>query len=441
MFIMYFTEQPMATYPEEEARKRDGLTVLKFSNKYFDPASASELYNQRLEEYKLIDQVGFDGIMLNEHHNAPFCMQPQISVWASILAGVTENVKIVLLGVPLPTMDNPVAVAEWLSMVDMISKGRLVSGLIRGGGTEQFAMNSNPAYNRDRLEESHDLIIKTWTEHGPFRWDGDQFHARVVNPWALPLQKPHPRIWVPGTSSLETVEWAARHRYPFIGLGTTERAQRRIITSYNKVAAEMGYRTGTQNFGMTIHVHVQDTMEKAMENAKEFMWMAGEFSGLAHPVWSAPSGYLWGAVDSPAAIARRRVTVERTNGRTGARGMKAAGGGADTGLTLQGHLDDLTWVMGDPEHVVKQLRKVLERNRPGTVAFYASDGRISHEDNLRSIELMGEHVLPALREYADELELKSPFESDDPISLATTPADQLQPYEYIEEEDPMLVGV
>ena len=66
MFIMYFTEQPMSAYPEEEARKNAGLNVLTFSNRHFDPAAGSELYQERLEEYKLVDEVGFDGIMLNE---------------------------------------------------------------------------------------------------------------------------------------------------------------------------------------------------------------------------------------------------------------------------------------------------------------------------------------------------------------------------------------
>ena len=122
MFIMYFTEQPMSAYPEEEARERDGLTVLRFSNEFYDAEAGSAIYQDRLAEYKLVDEVGFDGIMLNEHHNAPFCMQPQIQIWASILAAVTNNVKIVLLGVPLPLRDNPVATAEELGMIDMISR-------------------------------------------------------------------------------------------------------------------------------------------------------------------------------------------------------------------------------------------------------------------------------------------------------------------------------
>ena len=136
--------------------------------------------------------------MLNEHHNAPFCMQAKANVFASILAAVTKRVKIVMLGNPLPLAENPVRLAEELAMIDMISKGRLVSGFVRGGGQEQLATGVNPAYNRERFEEAHDLIVKAWTQPGPFRWEGTHYQHRVVNPWAVPLQKPHPRVWIPG---------------------------------------------------------------------------------------------------------------------------------------------------------------------------------------------------------------------------------------------------
>ena len=92
-----------------------------------------------------------------------------------------------LLGNPLPIADNPVRLAEELAMIDMISKGRLVSGFVRGGGVESIAANINPAFNRERFEEAHDLIIKTWTTPGPWRWEGEHYQFRVVNPWVLPL--------------------------------------------------------------------------------------------------------------------------------------------------------------------------------------------------------------------------------------------------------------
>ncbi len=45
---------------------------------------------------------------------------------------------------------------------------------------------------------------------------------------------------------------------------------------------------------------------------------------------------------------------------------------------------------------------------------------MSHADNMRSIELFGRHVIPALREIADELGLDGPFDVDAPVSLAAT---------------------
>src|SRR3989442_9925670 len=153
MHLMYFAEQPMSAYPADEGREF-GATALMFSNRHFDPVAGSRLYNEYLEHYRLAEDVGFDGIMLNEHHNAPFCMQAKCNVFASILAATTKRVKIVLLGNPLPLADNPVRLAEELAMIDLVSRGRPVSGAARGGGQEQPATGGNPAYNPQPFGEA-----------------------------------------------------------------------------------------------------------------------------------------------------------------------------------------------------------------------------------------------------------------------------------------------
>ena len=86
MHLMYFTEQPMSAYPEQAGRDF-GATALMFPNSNFDPVQGSRLYNKYIEQYMLAEEVGVDGIMLNEHHNAPFCMQAKANVFAAILAG------------------------------------------------------------------------------------------------------------------------------------------------------------------------------------------------------------------------------------------------------------------------------------------------------------------------------------------------------------------
>ena len=90
MHLMYFTEQPMSAY-DEQAGRDFGATALMFSNRHFDPVAGSRLYNEYLEHYQLVESVGFDGIMLNEHHNAPFCMQAKTNIFGAILAAAAHE--------------------------------------------------------------------------------------------------------------------------------------------------------------------------------------------------------------------------------------------------------------------------------------------------------------------------------------------------------------
>ena len=399
MHLMYFTEQPMSTYPADKGLEF-GATALMFSNRYFDPVDGSRLYNEFLEQYLYAEEVGIDGIMLNEHHNAPFCMQAKANIFAAILAGMTEKVKIVMLGNPLPLAENPVRLAEELAMIDMISKGRLVSGFVRGGGQEQLAAGVNPAYNRERFEEAHELVVRAWTETGPFRFEGRHYQNRVVNPWAVPLQKPYPRVWVPGVISRETIVWAAEQRYPYIALNTSIADTKKIWQVYDDVALEAGYEAGPENRGYLIQVHVSDNEEKAIENARQFRWMQGEFTGLAHPVWSTPSGY-----SSPR---NRRAFVEFAAGRrANPRGQ----------TSFEQQMEDLRIIAGTPDTVVPKLRRILEETRPGILALWGNDGTVSQEDSMTCIKMIGTEVFPAIREIAKELDLKSPFEADAPVSI------------------------
>src|SRR6185295_3726276 len=360
---------------------------LTLPNSLFDPQIASDLYNRYHDEYQVADEAGFDGIMINEHHTAPFCMQASINITGTVLAKITQHVKIIMLGNPLPVIDNPLRLAEELAMIDMISRGRLVSGFVRGGGVESLANNVNPVYNRERFEEAHDLIMAAWTQPGPFRWEGKHYQFRVVNPWATPLQKPHPRIWIPGVASKETVVWAAQHRYPYIGLNTNFDLSQKIKDLYIGSAREVGYEPGPENFGQLLQCHVAETEEKAERNAKQFMWMRGEFTGLAHPVWGSPTGY-----GSPS---NRKSLIEIAGGR---RPMNVP-------PPLNVRRLEHTFVWGTPDSVVKQLKHVLDNNRVGILALWGNDGNINHEDSMTCIKLLGQEVVPAIRDYANELGL------------------------------------
>ncbi len=62
--------------------------------------------------------------------------------------------------------------------------------------------------------------------------------------------------------------------------------------------------------------------------------------------------------------------------------------------------------------MVPKIRHVLAYLRLGSIFFWDGDGSMTHEDSMRSLRLMGEEVLPAVREISAELGLDSPFDVD-----------------------------
>ena len=63
----------------------------------------------------------------------------------------------------------------------------------------------------------------------------------------MPLQKPHPRVWIPGVSSRETSCGAAQHRYPYIALNLPIEEAKKVWKLYDHAAEESGYKAGPRN--------------------------------------------------------------------------------------------------------------------------------------------------------------------------------------------------
>ncbi len=400
MCLMSFTERAYVAYSEEDVKNSFRNAVrLTFSNSHFNPALGADLYHEYLDEYEYSDEIGFDGLMLNEHHNTPTCMGAAMNLEAAILARTTKRAKIILLGNPLPIFDNPVRLAEELAEIDMISRGRLVSGFVRGTGIESWATNTNPAHNRERFAEAHDLIIKTWTTPGPFRWEGKHYQFRVVNPFERPLQKPHPPIWIPGVGSPETIVWCAHHHYPYIYLETDPQVTLDLMAIYAKAAREVGYEPGPQNFGYLVRIHVQDTDEKAYEVGEGFLVGNAGVGRVPLPGdFMAPPGY--NSREATKKLLEQYRHSLRPDPLYG--GVDAAG--------WEKVVESNRVIVGSPDTVIKKVRQVLSALRPGILGVWTNDGTISHKDTMRCLQLMEKEVLPALKEMGKELNLPGPFE-------------------------------
>ncbi len=427
MFIGTFTERPYQD-PESGYFGAAGrsITDLSLSNASYDPRLGAELYNRYLDERVYAEEVGFDGLMLNEHHSTPFCMGGVMNVEAAILARITQRAKIVLLGNVLPIWDDPLWLAEELAEIDMISRGRLVTGWVRGTGRESVAHNAQSPFNWERFQEAHDFILEAWTRPGPFRWEGEHYHYRYVNPWSRPYQQPHPQIWIPGVMSRNTVAWAAKRRYPYLMLATELEPTRESYGYYTEVAKEEGFRAGTQHRGYLLKVHVDETEELAEEVGRKFIqgpsnpFLEGNQGNVRPFLQNLPgltsrTNLLPTVRSFAAAAARGRQTAHQAaTGKQAketapARGPRAA---RDMLGTYEQQKEKYSIISGTPKTVIPRVRHVLEYLRPGTIFFWDGDGAMTHDDQMRSLRLMGEEVIPAVREIAKELDLKGPFEVD-----------------------------
>jgi alkanesulfonate monooxygenase SsuD/methylene tetrahydromethanopterin reductase-like flavin-dependent oxidoreductase (luciferase family) len=373
MKLYYFSEMPHHEYPDEEGDKYPSLRLV-FPNTYFKPEKASENYRNFYDEYQYADETGWDGLMLNEHHSTPSCVDVSVNMSAAILARITKRAQILLLGNILPIQENPVHVAEQIAMADLISGGRILSGFVRGIGIESWWSNMNPVHNRERFEECHDLIIKCWTTPGPFRWEGKHYHFRHVNPWVVPLQKPHPPIWVPGTASPETALWAGRKGYTYVPFLVPLEVAKELFDYYRQGAREAGYEAGPENLGFMICAVAADTKEKALEAGKHFIWRMG-------PTLRAPVDYFAPVGIRSRAAAQMALKVQaRPTSR----------------MTYQELLDHDLIVAGPPDFLIERFAYLKKELGIGHLCIEAQESRMDHDTTMRSIELIGKEVIPAL---------------------------------------------
>ena len=420
MFIGKFVERAYQDTSQDFRTRQRDTQDMALSNREFDSKRGADMYHRYFDEHCYAEEMGYDAIMLNEHHNGPFCMGSQPNIEAAVLARITNRIKIVFLGNILPLWDDPLLLAEQLAEIDMISRGRLINGWVRGTGREHVAHTAQPPFNWERTDEAHALIEKAWTVPGPFRWEGEHFHYREVNPWVLPYQKPMPRQMACGLISKNTMEWAARHRYPYTMLATEIHATKAAFDFYDSIAREEGYEAGSQHRGYLIKVHVDETDELAYEVGKNFV------RGANNPFNEGNEGRVKGFMQNPPGYINRGYLLP-TVGASDRGGPRLAAGrvvnspetdNAEARRNNRGSrsYDELVnakaIVVGSPTTVIKRCKEVMDELRVSTMFFWDGEGAMTHEESMRSIRLTGQEVIPALKEYAKEIGILDPFEAD-----------------------------
>src|SRR6202451_1111843 len=140
----YHLLPPADTYPSIR---------VSLPNKHYDPRIGADLYHRYLDEWLLAEDEGLD-IMLNEHYQTATGVDPAAPLMLSILARQSHKARLLILGNPIANRRQPIRVAEEMAMIDVLSRGRLEAGFVRGVPYEISPANSNPMRMNEREFEA-----------------------------------------------------------------------------------------------------------------------------------------------------------------------------------------------------------------------------------------------------------------------------------------------
>jgi alkanesulfonate monooxygenase SsuD/methylene tetrahydromethanopterin reductase-like flavin-dependent oxidoreductase (luciferase family) len=383
MRVYQFTEQPyFPAWPDRESIR------INLPGGVVDPTLAGDLLHRYYDEWLIADELGLD-IMLNEHHSTATCMSSAVIVGLSILARQTKRARLLVLGYPIGHRPDPFRCAEELSLVDVISRGRLDMGFIKGVPYEFWPSNQNPVGVMDRFWEAHDFIIKAMTTHDRlFTWEGEHFHYRHVYLWPRPVQQPHPPVW----STTGTIANAR-------ALGERGIVMATLGTGYNTRPLYDAYREGyvlkgrpapaADRFAYLGLVAVASSEAEARRRGA----VVAEYlssSGRVAPEFRNPPGYL--PIETNV-----RMLQNQPRQRTGTKDgrfidMRTA--------SVQDLIDTGVLFCGTPDQVYAQLVEFCEYcGGMGNLLMMGHAGFLSHEDTVDNLTLFAREVLPRLKDY------------------------------------------
>jgi alkanesulfonate monooxygenase SsuD/methylene tetrahydromethanopterin reductase-like flavin-dependent oxidoreductase (luciferase family) len=212
-------------------------------------------------------------------------------VLAGALSRRIKNGRIAVLGRALPLVNNPLVIAEEYAILDNITRGKLIAGFVRGIGAEYHSMGINPTESQERFLEAHDLILRAWTEPGPFAFAGKHYKFNYVNPWPRPYQEPHPPIWIPSSGSFSTIKWAAEKRYTYCQTLAPIALVAKTFALYREAAEKAGYQASPDQLAWSNAIYVAETDEKALKEAKPHLESYANYFLKTNPALMMPPGY------------------------------------------------------------------------------------------------------------------------------------------------------
>jgi alkanesulfonate monooxygenase SsuD/methylene tetrahydromethanopterin reductase-like flavin-dependent oxidoreductase (luciferase family) len=350
-------------------------TWVDFPNKYYDPKKGHALYQRYLAELVIADQVGFDAVVVNEHHNTAYSMMAAPNLIAAAIIPQIKNAKICVWGTP-PNLEYPNRLAEEYAMLDVMSEGRLEVAFPLGTGMEYWANPINPATARDRHREAIDIILQAWTQDGPTTYYGDFYTYRYLNPWPRPYQKPYPPCYIVGTGSQETIDLAAKLGFGYSSVFVTKQRALELNQNLRRLAAEHGHHIRPEQLPVQVIAYVAETKEKAEQEAVEHLRYFFEDALRTTPTFLAPPGYL-----SVAELKKRAALADKLHGA----------------FNFDNINESFFVAVGTADQVVGQLEEWGERLGTNHFNILGAIGNMPHWKVVKNLNFFGQDVIPRMR--------------------------------------------
>jgi alkanesulfonate monooxygenase SsuD/methylene tetrahydromethanopterin reductase-like flavin-dependent oxidoreductase (luciferase family) len=339
----------------------------------------SDAFWEALEQAKLADQMGFDTVWMVEHHFLEDLSRSSANdIFLAAIAQHTENIRIGL-GVCLmpPGYSHPFKIAERVASLDIVTRGRLEWGCGRSTTAEELdGFGIDTAHARGGMVEAMRVVPSMWRQRKFPGYKGEYMDLpeRVVVP--KPVQKPHPPMWM-ACGSPSSYRLAGE-----LGVGCLSFT----ISTPKELNEQLDhYREGIRNAdpcGDFVNNNIAGfTTLYVGENDAEARRRGGENATAHH---SRVHKYFGDVPDRPGYNERSMSVEERQK------------------LGIQDPLEAIEEARicaGDVEtcyNIIKQWEDIGVDEFMGVVQF----NEITHEESMRTIRLMGEHVIPRFRERA-----------------------------------------
>ena len=370
--------------------KQPGVQELPYplSAQHFDPEVGMRTYEEHLQAWEEMDKLGYDGVGFNEHHTSPYGLMNSPNLMAAAAAQRTKKLKLLIYGNLLP-LHSPLRLAEELAMLDCLSGGRIISGFARGIPREYGVHNVAMSESRDRFEEAYEIVTGAWTQD-VFSYEGKFWSYKDVALWPRPVQRPHPRVWVPVVGSKESIEWAARKDVPITPGLAPGGLRDDIIGLYARVQAQHGRKVTPQHLSIGVNAYVADSKAQAVkENGpyhlyfNQTLFSHGNFTETAI---QREHGYV---TQNSTDYVRQENLKQAAFDRQDFRNMTMA--------DVEKRAEHMPW--GTPDEVAARLIAEAEKCGAETLLVSMNRGAMPHEMFLNQIRRFGAEVLPKLQAH------------------------------------------